>query len=131
MQSCKQKVFVRAFKMGNNIQSSASCPSNPSHKMSGTSKIHNRGPPIISMNSVEESGNTKALDHDSDNLSKSSTHYHCAQCLKITEKVAFNIASEASYIYIFSGQNAKNGQFCRVFEKLTLAVKECYQTGQF
>ena len=132
MQSCKQKVFVRAFKMGNNIQSSASCPSNPSHKMSGTSKIHNRGPPIISMNSVEESASpTKALDHDSDNLSKSSTHYHCAQCLKITEKVAFNIASEASYIYIFSGQNAKNGQFCRVFEKLTLAVKECYQTGQF
>ena len=25
-----------------------------------------------------------------------------AQCLKITEKVAFNIASEASYIYILS-----------------------------
>ena len=39
-----------------------------------------------------------------------------AQCLKITEKVSFNIASEASYIYIFSGQkfikNAKNAQFC-------------------
>ena len=37
------------------------------------------------------------------------------QCLKITEKVAFNIASEASYVYILSGQklikNAKNGQF--------------------
>ena len=36
-----------------------------------------------------------------------------AQCLKITEKVAFNIASEASYVYILSGQkfikNAKNG----------------------
>ena len=36
-------------------------------------------------------------------------------CLKITEKVAFNIASEASYVYILSGQkfikNAKNGQF--------------------
>ena len=27
-----------------------------------------------------------------------------SQCLKITEKVAFNIASEASYIYILSGQ---------------------------
>ena len=25
-----------------------------------------------------------------------------AQCLKITEKVSFNIASEASYVYIFS-----------------------------
>ena len=58
-----------------------------------------------------------------------------AQCLKITEKVSFNIASEASYIYILSGQKfikkAKNGQFWRVFEKLKLAVKQCYQTGQF
>ena len=37
------------------------------------------------------------------------------RCLKITEKVSFNIASEASYVYILSGQklikNAKNGQF--------------------
>ena len=36
-------------------------------------------------------------------------------CLKITEKVSFNIASEASYVYILSGQkfmkNAKNSQF--------------------
>ena len=42
-------------------------------------------------------------------------------------KVAFNIASEASYVYILSGQkfikNAKNGQFWRVFENLKLAVK--------
>ena len=57
------------------------------------------------------------------------------QCLKITEKVAFNIASEASYVYILSVQkfikNAKNGQFWRVFEYLQLAVKQCYQTGQF
>ena len=34
------------------------------------------------------------------------------RCLKITEKVSFNIASEASYVYILSGQkllkNAKN-----------------------
>ena len=55
--------------------------------------------------------------------------------LKITEKVSFNIASEASYVYILSGQkliqNAKNGQFWRVFENLKLAVKQCYQTGQF
>ena len=38
-----------------------------------------------------------------------------ALCLKITEKVSFDIASEASYVYIFSGQkfvkNAKNGRF--------------------
>ena len=38
-----------------------------------------------------------------------------SQCLKITENVSFNIASEASYVYILSGQNliknAKNGPF--------------------
>ena len=55
-----------------------------------------------------------------------------AQCLKITEKVSFNIAS---YVYILSGQklikNAKNGPIRRVFENLKLAVKQCYQTGQF
>ena len=28
-----------------------------------------------------------------------------ARCLKITEKVSFNIASEASYVYILSGQD--------------------------
>ena len=58
----------------------------------------------------------------------------CARCLKITEKVSFNIVSEASYVYILSGQklikNAKNGPFWRVFENLKLTVKQCYQTGQ-
>ena len=37
-----------------------------------------------------------------------------AQCLKIARKVAFNIASEASYVYIYnksSFKNAKNGPF--------------------
>ena len=29
---------------------------------------------------------------------------HWPRCLKITEKVSFNIASEASYVYILSGQ---------------------------
>ena len=57
------------------------------------------------------------------------------RCLKITEKVSFNIASEASYVYILSGQtlikNAENGPFWRIFENLNLAVKQCYQTGQF
>ena len=52
----------------------------------------------------------------------------CTRCLKITEKVSFNIASEASYVYILSGQklikNAKNGPFWRVFEK----PKVCGQT---
>ena len=54
---------------------------------------------------------------------------------EITEKVSFNIASEASYVYILSGQKfikkAKNGPFWRIFDKLKLAVKQCYQTGQF
>ena len=42
-----------------------------------------------------------------------------AQCLKITEKVSFNSASEASYGYILSGQklitNAKNGSILASF----------------
>ena len=60
---------------------------------------------------------------------------HAARCLKITEKVSFKIASEASYVYILSGQkfikNAENGPFWRVFDNLKLAVKQCYQTGEF
>ena len=55
-----------------------------------------------------------------------------SRCLKIAEKVSFNIASEASYVYFLSGQkfieNAKNVPFWRVFENLKLAVKQCYQT---
>ena len=53
----------------------------------------------------------------------------------MTEKVSFNFASETSYVYILSGQklikSAKNGPFGRFFENLKLAVKQCYQTGQF
>ena len=55
-----------------------------------------------------------------------------ARCLKITEKVSFNIAS---YVYILSGQkftkNAQRDSFWRVFQNLKLAVKHCYQTGHF
>ena len=45
-----------------------------------------------------------------------------ARCLKITEKVSFNIAREAGYVYILSRQksfkNAKNGPFFgEFFEK--------------
>ena len=61
--------------------------------------------------------------------------FKAPRCLKITKKSHFNIASEASYVCILSGQklikNAKNGRFWRVFEYLTLSVKQCYQTGQF
>ena len=28
-------------------------------------------------------------------------------------------------------ENAKNGPFWRLFENMNLAVKQCYQTGQF
>ena len=46
------------------------------------------------------------------------------QYLKIGEKVSFDFASEASYVYILSGQKyikiQKNGQFWRVFENQSL-----------
>ena len=58
---------------------------------------------------------------------------HCGW--KSQKKVSFNIASEASYVYILSGQklikNAQNGPFWRDFGNLKLAVKQCYQTGHF
>ena len=57
------------------------------------------------------------------------------RCLKITEKVSFNIASEAGYVYILSGQklskNAQNGPFWQIFENVKFAVIQCYQTGHF
>ena len=37
------------------------------------------------------------------------------QCLKITEKVSFNIASETSYVYVFGELKLKNGSFCASF----------------
>ena len=43
------------------------------------------------------------------------------QCLKIAQKVAFNIASEASFAYILRLQN---GPFWQVFENLNLSVKQ-------
>ena len=58
-----------------------------------------------------------------------------ARCLKITEKVSFNTASEASYVYILSGQKfikkCQNGPIWRIFGNLKLEVKQSYQTGQF
>ena len=45
---------------------------------------------------------------------------------KITKKVEFNIASEASNVNILSGQKfIKNGRFWRVFENLNLAEEGC------
>ena len=72
---------------------------------------------------------------------------HCVKSPNFVQKLIFvfivfenhienqiNIASEASYVYILSGQkfikNANNGLFWLDFENLKLAVKQCYQTGQ-
>ena len=53
---------------------------------------------------------------------------YITQCLKITEKVSFNTANEASYVYILSEQkfirNGKNSQFRQVF----LKAEACSQT---
>ena len=46
-------------------------------------------------------------------------------------KVAFNIASEASYVYILSGHKfIKNTKKWSNFENLKFAVKQWYQTVQ-
>ena len=51
------------------------------------------------------------------------------------KSLIFNNVSEANYDYILSGQKflkmPKNGPIRRVFENVRLAVKQCYQTGQF
>ena len=51
------------------------------------------------------------------------------------KSLIFNIVSEANYDYILSEQKflkmPKNGPIRRVFENVRLAVKQCYQTGQF
>ena len=62
-------------------------------------------------------------------------HHISTQCFKIAKKVAFNIVSEARYVFILSGQklikNAKNGRFWRVFENLKLTVQQCSQTDHY
>ena len=51
------------------------------------------------------------------------------------KKVSFNHSSEASYVYILSGQKLiekrQKWSFWRVLAKLKFAVKQCYQTGHF
>ena len=67
-------------------------------------------------NGLESAQNCSSQKSD---VANSSLHLQAikteSQCLKITGKVSFNIASEASYVYILSGQklikNAKNGPF--------------------
>ena len=54
------------------------------------------GPPSFSISILSEwPGNVQK---------KKEVRKHSARCLKIREKVSFNIASEASYVYILSGQ---------------------------
>ena len=61
--------------------------------------------------------------------------HHRSTVFENHKKVSFNIASQASYIYILRGQKfmkrAQNGQLWRVFENLKFAVIQCYWTGQF
>ena len=57
-----------------------------------------------------------------------------SQCLKFTQKVAFNIASEASYVCILSIKNSlKVPKMVNLgtFWKTEATWKQCYQTGQF
>ena len=52
-----------------------------------------------------------------------STHQTRSQCLKITEKVAFNIASEASYVYILSSQKVLPDRSLLIRQKLVENAK--------
>ena len=56
--------------------------------------------------------------------SKKGLHLLSLQWLKIKEKVSFNIASEASYVYISSNKKPKMVNFSS-FDKLKVAVKQC------
>ena len=101
-----------------------------SHKEETSKKVSQKGVPLILKLIGKANSLTGKKWKNNDVI-----YYRITQCLKITEKVSFNIASEANYSYILSGQklikNAKNGSFWRVFENLKLAVKQCYQTGHF
>ena len=52
-------------------------------------------------------------------ISRILDHLTQSRCLKITEKVSFNRASEASFVYILSGRKinkkAKNGEFLKTW----------------
>ena len=52
------------------------------------------------------------------------------QCLKITEKVSYN-NDNISKVDKSSLKMPKNRQVLIIFESLKLAVKKCYQTGNF
>ena len=56
-------------------------------------------------------------------------------CKSVKKSHFIHIVSEASYVYILSGQkfikDTKNGPFWLVFENLKIAVKQCYQISHF
>ena len=88
---------------------------------------------LVISRKVENIGDTKGVKRPNESLNLDVLAP--SRCLKITEIVSFNIANEASHVYILSGhkliKNAKYGPFWQGFENLNLAVKQCYQTGQF
>ena len=75
---------------------------------------------------IDLSGNTGFMFSSSPLfLKRTGGHLWQHSVWKSQEKVSFNIVSEAKQKFM---QNAKNGQFWRVFEKLKFADKQCYQT---
>ena len=96
-----------------------------SHKEETSKKVSQKGVPLILKLIGKANSLTGKKWKNNDVI-----YYRITQCLKITEKVSFNIASEASFVYI-SLKGTKNGQFWRVFENQKLSVKQCYQTGLF
>ena len=64
-------------------------------------------------------------------MQKGNCYSTYTRCLKITEKVSFEIASEASYVYILSGQKLKKMPKMVNFSKFLETPKACGQTAQF
>ena len=70
---------------------------------------------------------------DSINLKNCCKSWISTQCFKLQKKVSFNIASEASFVYILSGQKfikkVKNRPLWWIFENAKIVLKQCYQIG--
>ena len=63
-------------------------------------------------------------------------YFHLKTSRYILRRQLFPLILMSKYTLTFlvdksSAKNAKNGPIWRVFESLKLAVKQCYQTGQF
>ena len=90
--------------------------------------------PIVSDASTEKSTNFWSFWPRFARTATASTR-QLPQCLKITEKVSFNIASEASYVFILSRQyfikNAKIGHFGEFLKTWSLRSKSVTRQLQF